>query len=193
MSQDVESGGVEQGEDEQAALRRNVRELLRRLEQKSEAPETICGKFFACVLAPFVGCTDFLLLPLILLCLWPCFSWRWRRNYQAQQQAYFERQSIELARRQEIEEELREKYCSARLHVDLRRGPRGNFSGISCNDCAICLTELSKPCIGLPCDTSRHVFHEECLMTWLQKKNSCPLCAARLPASSEGFVMRYVD
>ena len=29
--------------------------------------------------------------------------------------------------------------------------------------------------VTLPCD-KRHYFHDECIKTWLQNNNACPLC-----------------
>ncbi|CAN8258019.1 unnamed protein product [Cochlearia groenlandica] len=44
--------------------------------------------------------------------------------------------------------------------------------------CAICLEDMSesekKPICELP--NCKHLFHEECLVTWLGRHNSCPLC-----------------
>lgn len=46
--------------------------------------------------------------------------------------------------------------------------------------CSICLEEMcggGKELVGLPC---QHVFHENCILQWLEKTNSCPLCRATL-------------
>ncbi|EOA14964.1 hypothetical protein CARUB_v10028311mg [Capsella rubella] len=42
-------------------------------------------------------------------------------------------------------------------------------------DCSICLTKLSSvpSRMQLPCS---HLFHRECVMTWLEKNPSCPIC-----------------
>ncbi|XP_021902538.1 E3 ubiquitin-protein ligase synoviolin B-like [Carica papaya] len=42
-------------------------------------------------------------------------------------------------------------------------------------DCTVCLDQLSgaKELIDMPC---HHVFHEACILRWLETKNSCPLC-----------------
>lgn len=38
--------------------------------------------------------------------------------------------------------------------------------------CSICHDDLDK-CIQLPC---RHSFHKNCIVTWFDKKNTCPNC-----------------
>jgi len=48
------------------------------------------------------------------------------------------------------------------------------------NECPICLKkfEREETFSSLPC---KHSFHSECLLPWLQKTSSCPLCRAELP------------
>nr|XP_048325900.1 RING-H2 finger protein ATL52-like [Ziziphus jujuba var. spinosa] len=45
--------------------------------------------------------------------------------------------------------------------------------------CCICLEEMRgwKVLFGLPC---KHVFHEDCILQWFHKSNSCPLCRTPL-------------
>ncbi|XXG46283.1 hypothetical protein AAC387_Pa02g1162 [Persea americana] len=44
--------------------------------------------------------------------------------------------------------------------------------------CSICLDSLVAVNDGtaLRCMPCMHVFHEDCIMTWLEDSNSCPLC-----------------
>ncbi|XP_051122654.1 probable E3 ubiquitin-protein ligase RHG1A [Andrographis paniculata] len=58
------------------------------------------------------------------------------------------------------------------------------------NNCAVCQDNLrGKDCCGmvgvLPC---RHEFHVGCIVEWLQRKNTCPLCNATavIVAGEEG-------
>jgi len=49
-------------------------------------------------------------------------------------------------------------------------------------ECPICLKkfEAGEECNKLPC---KHLFHVTCLMPWLEKTSSCPLCRAELPSN----------
>jgi len=51
------------------------------------------------------------------------------------------------------------------------------------NECSICQFsyEPGHVVIKLPC---RHVYHCDCVSTWLQRNNSCPLCRLALPAGT---------
>ncbi|XP_072395842.1 E3 ubiquitin-protein ligase RNF181 [Diabrotica undecimpunctata] len=59
---------------------------------------------------------------------------------------------------------------------------------IETNDlqCPVCLKEHSKgeTAKKLPCG---HLFHTECIMPWLSKTNSCPLCRFELPTDDEDY------
>lgn len=44
-------------------------------------------------------------------------------------------------------------------------------------DCAICLEKCFVQRMTTAC---RHTFHPECLMTWLQKQDTCPCCRAEV-------------
>lgn len=47
--------------------------------------------------------------------------------------------------------------------------------------CSICLENLSGPKpIGLTRMACSHVFHNRCLLEWLKRKNTCPLCRTEL-------------
>lgn len=41
--------------------------------------------------------------------------------------------------------------------------------------CSVCLTEfiLGEPVRNLAC---KHLFHDQCIITWLEQHDNCPLC-----------------
>lgn len=49
---------------------------------------------------------------------------------------------------------------------------------VTAMDCPVCLTELSSAVsrMELPCS---HVFHRDCVITWLKKNPSCPICRTK--------------
>ena len=47
------------------------------------------------------------------------------------------------------------------------------------NDCAVCKDTYGGRCLKLPCG---HLFHQECITTWLKQHNNCPICRAELPS-----------
>jgi len=52
--------------------------------------------------------------------------------------------------------------------------------------CSICLLELDNGEISkkLPC---RHCFHGECIIPWLKKTNSCPVCRQEFPTDNVAY------
>lgn len=52
--------------------------------------------------------------------------------------------------------------------------------------CPVCLKEFDAGTMAklMPC---RHIFHKECIIPWLQKTNSCPLCRYELPTDDEQY------
>ncbi|KAG7191049.1 hypothetical protein KM043_007095 [Ampulex compressa] len=54
--------------------------------------------------------------------------------------------------------------------------------------CPVCLKEFEVGSMAksMPC---RHIFHKECIVPWLQKTNSCPLCRHELPTDDEDYEM----
>ena len=54
------------------------------------------------------------------------------------------------------------------------------FENILMNNCVICQSQLSKPVMEPGC---QNIFCGNCLLTWLQRKNSCPIC--RRPVRDE--------
>ncbi|CAN6198079.1 unnamed protein product [Urochloa humidicola] len=49
--------------------------------------------------------------------------------------------------------------------------------------CAICLDELRHGQLCSEVPACRHIFHEGCIRAWARKKNSCPLCRAKIVAA----------
>ncbi|XP_066581916.1 E3 ubiquitin-protein ligase RNF181 [Prorops nasuta] len=52
--------------------------------------------------------------------------------------------------------------------------------------CPVCLKDfdVGSQAKRMPC---RHMFHNECIVPWLQKTNSCPLCRHELPTDDEDY------
>jgi E3 ubiquitin-protein ligase RNF115/126 len=48
------------------------------------------------------------------------------------------------------------------------------------NECSICQEgfHAGEEVLKLPC---RHLYHAECVTSWLQQHNTCPLCRLQLP------------
>ncbi|KAJ0177780.1 hypothetical protein K1T71_006653 [Dendrolimus kikuchii] len=53
-------------------------------------------------------------------------------------------------------------------------------------NCAICLKSLDigDKATKMPCN---HCFHSTCILTWLNRTNSCPFCRYELPTDDEGY------
>lgn len=49
--------------------------------------------------------------------------------------------------------------------------------------CPICLSDDMY--IGIRLEGCRHMFHEKCIETWLEKEVTCPVCRAQVSESSE--------
>ena len=54
------------------------------------------------------------------------------------------------------------------------------------NECSVCKEEfkLTEKVIKLPCN---HVFHPNCINTWLSQHNSCPTCRYELPTDDPDY------
>uniref|UniRef100_A0A8C0QBM3 E3 ubiquitin-protein ligase RNF181 n=1 Tax=Canis lupus familiaris TaxID=9615 RepID=A0A8C0QBM3_CANLF len=52
--------------------------------------------------------------------------------------------------------------------------------------CPVCLLEFEEEetAIEMPC---RHLFHSNCILPWLSKTNSCPLCRHELPTDDDAY------
>ncbi|KAF8054018.1 hypothetical protein N665_1355s0003 [Sinapis alba] len=57
------------------------------------------------------------------------------------------------------------------------------------NQCAVCMDEFEdgSDVKQMPC---KHVFHQDCLMPWLQLHNSCPVCRYELPTDDPDYESR---
>ena len=53
-----------------------------------------------------------------------------------------------------------------------------NFSEESSNDIEAGNPYFNIEVVILPCKA--HYFHEECISTWIQKKNACPVCRVEI-------------
>ncbi|EDO29210.1 predicted protein, partial [Nematostella vectensis] len=57
---------------------------------------------------------------------------------------------------------------------------------LSTSSCPICLGDYEKgeSTKQMPCD---HLFHPGCILPWLEKTNSCPVCRHELPTDNEAY------
>ena len=54
------------------------------------------------------------------------------------------------------------------------------------NSCAVCKDEfnIGEECLSMPCN---HNFHKDCIIPWLNERNSCPICRYELPTDDKDF------
>jgi len=64
-----------------------------------------------------------------------------------------------------------------------------NYDNYSKENCVICADDylLKQKLICLTCS---HFFHEECIITWLKKRNQCPVCRKELKTDDENYEKR---
>ena len=62
------------------------------------------------------------------------------------------------------------------------------------NDCSVCLEsiidsnneiESTQDILELPC---HHLFHRQCVTSWLNIKGNCPVCRMKLPVSEDEII-----
>eukprot|EP01080_Neovahlkampfia_damariscottae_P009577 gene9577-1780_t len=58
--------------------------------------------------------------------------------------------------------------------------------------CPICIEafEISTKALVLPCN---HLFHEKCLIEWLQKRATCPLCRTEIETDDPEYEEKKLD
>ncbi|KAG5614358.1 hypothetical protein H5410_014182 [Solanum commersonii] len=55
-------------------------------------------------------------------------------------------------------------------------------------DCVICLEDVGKNILCLPCS---HMFHRNCITTWLHKNRYCPICRYGMPTIFDEILESY--
>ena len=57
------------------------------------------------------------------------------------------------------------------------------------NSCAVCKDEfeIGQELLLMPC---KHYFHNDCLLPWLNERNSCPVCRYELPTDDSDYEER---
>ncbi|CAH8281627.1 unnamed protein product [Eruca vesicaria subsp. sativa] len=58
--------------------------------------------------------------------------------------------------------------------------------------CAVCKDEMNigTKAVGLPCD---HKYHTECIVPWLETRNTCPVCRYELPTDDAEYEQRKIQ
>ena len=58
-------------------------------------------------------------------------------------------------------------------------------TGTTIESCAICLDDFKDGDLCRALRECDHVFHKECVVSWLMNSNSCPICRAFVPSVSQ--------
>lgn len=67
---------------------------------------------------------------------------------------------------------------------------------LACNDgeenfsCVVCQERFKVGDVVITLPDCRHTFHENCVMTWLEKHNTCPFCRKELPTDDPEYEQR---
>jgi len=67
---------------------------------------------------------------------------------------------------------------------EIQKLDQPSFDELRGEKCQICLYEyeVNDKALSMPCN---HMFHENCLKTWLERSNFCPLCKFELKTDNE--------
>ncbi|KAI1303719.1 E3 ubiquitin-protein ligase AMFR [Halotydeus destructor] len=70
------------------------------------------------------------------------------------------------------------------------QGSKGKCPPQPCDQCAICLENLTAPLELLPCS---HVYHKNCIKQWYAKDMTCPLCKGSLSRDQQDVYKKRLD
>jgi hypothetical protein len=57
--------------------------------------------------------------------------------------------------------------------------------------CAVCQDECEPGASVIALPACRHLFHADCLLPWLARKHTCPVCRSELPAKEGAAASRH--
>ena len=74
------------------------------------------------------------------------------------------------SRGRQIEYKNKDKECKQETLYKFVNTKKGNYL-----ECVICLQDMEEgqELIMLPCS---HIYHEKCILSWVERKRKCPLC-----------------